>query len=86
MSPLQIEILLHYHCKEGEYTNIGKSPAHDLAVANFVRDGYLKKGDNVGDPFLYKSTDKLHAYCNALCSVPEPTQKWVVEYDNEQNT
>lgn len=80
MSPLQLQILLHYHCCCNDYPDL-TPPAQREAIFRFVRDGYLEKVDlHENMPAStpnYKATEKLHVYCEALCCVPEPRKVWV---------
>lgn len=81
MTPLQIQILLHYHAYASDYPNL-HPPAQQEAVAYFLNSGFLEKTEleenMAADTPNYRPTEKLHVYCDALCKVPEPRQKWVV--------
>lgn len=80
MSPLKIKILLHYHAFVDDYNGNG-SPAEKDAFGWFLEDGYLDRNESPGvAPYdgEYRPTEKLHIYCDALCKVPEPEQRWVV--------
>lgn len=83
MSPLEIGILLHYHCMAIDHEDAFNSPpAQAQAFSRFVREGYLVDkavgGQIEKDSMAYVPTEKLRAYCNALCDMPEPIQVWVV--------
>jgi hypothetical protein len=75
MSPLVIGILLHHHVSNERYKGNGyQSLIWRDTMLGLVSDGLLV---SVGDEdFL--PTERLHAYCEALCRVPLPTQQWVV--------
>jgi len=81
MTPLQIEILLHYHYSPRDYPNLSP-PSQQDAISYFLNSGFLTKTDLHEDmPATtpnYQSTEKLDAFCRALCSVPEPVQRWDV--------
>ncbi len=81
MTPLQIEILLHYHTRPGDHPDAARPPPpYDDAFNYFLRNGYLIPKNSATTPG-YKATEKLHVYCEALCNVPEPVQKWVIKYE-----
>lgn len=85
MTPLQIQILLHYYCsptdfRDGDFT----APAVHEAIEDFEESGFLRlsdPSDQLGS--ILVSTDKNAAFINALCSIPEPIQKWVIPVANE---
>ena len=80
MSPLQIKILLHYRGFCDDYHG-NNSPAEISQINYFLRERYLvinDKSDDLEDSPKYRATEKLHVYCEALCKVPEPEQRWVV--------
>ena len=77
MSPYEIKILLHYHAIREDH-ELAKETS-DLACKTFGRfldSGFLEKSHN---DMIYSPTEKLHVYVDALCNVPEPVQKWVIE-------
>ncbi len=80
MSPLQLQILLHYHCCVDDYPDL-TPPAQQEFMHRFLRDGYLIRTDQYNQMNAtgakYKATEKLHFYCEALCNTPEPRQIWV---------
>lgn len=89
MTPLQIEILIHYHSMGSDHKDVfNQAISQKEAFAYFVKEGYLKintVGYNMKSTQgihvrTYSPTDKLHFYCEALCQVPEPepAQKWVI--------
>ncbi len=78
MTPLEIDILLHYHTRGIDYPDLSP-PAQQSTIVGFLTDGYLEHGDNMPeDNMKYHPTDKLHFYVDAICSVPEPVQIWVI--------
>ena len=84
MTPLEIEILMHYHCRAVDHESALNPPsAQKEAFSNFVKQGYLVDntfgGQNCKDDgMMYSPKEKLHIYCEAICNVPEPKQVWVV--------
>ena len=84
MSPLKIDILLWYHSRHVDYSDLVSS-AHQEAICYFLNNGYLIMMEP-GEEFdmSYKPTEKLHFYVEALCNVPEPVQEWVIP--NKANT
>lgn len=80
MTPLEIKILLHYHACVDDYKG-NQSPSEKDAFGRFLENGYLERNESPGvGPYdgEYITTAKLHIYCDALCKVPEPEQRWVV--------
>lgn len=76
MTPLQIEILLHYHCCPGDYRDGDfAAPAVREAIDGFRDAGLLKDS---GQGRIYEPTDGVRAYVDALCAVPLPVLQWVV--------
>lgn len=82
MSPLEIDILMHYLCFPEDHRDASNTGLKEV-FKGFVDKGYLV--DNLRpsdcqpiDMVRYKATDKLSAYCEALCKVPEPELKWIV--------
>ncbi len=83
MSPLEIQIALHYHCTREDYREL-TPPAQQSIIKKFMAQGFLTKLPDGIDHFdmTYFPTDKLHAYCEALCKVPEPKQVWIIPTPN----
>jgi len=84
MTPLQIEMLLHYYTRPSDYPDL-HHPAQQDAIAYFIDQGYLTKIQLHEETPLcvleYNPTEKLYAYCEALCRVPEPRQGWIVDME-----
>lgn len=76
MSPLAIEIALHYHARAKDYPDLSP-PAQQEIIDLFLANGFLVKANRIAEDVNYKPTTKLHAYCAALCEVPEPEKFWV---------
>lgn len=79
LSPLEVEILIHYYCSNKDFRNID-APAVDSAILGFVELGLLKRIDNrhLGDPRYEGNNNALKVYVDAICSVPLPELKWTV--------
>ena len=80
MTPLQISILLHYHCCAGDFRDGNfNAPVVREVVDGFRESGFLRlTTDDDKRSSIYLATDKTAAYVNALCDVPAPVQQWVV--------
>ena len=81
MTPLEIEILLHYYySRDYDYTNLC-SPAVREACERFVELGLLEEINSCSTPLKNKyigNIDALEPYVKALCSVKLPVQTWVI--------
>lgn len=76
MTPLQIEIMLHYHCCASDYRDGDFSaPAVRDAIDDFRARGLLKES---GNKRVYEPTEGVRLYVDALCAVPAPVQRWVI--------
>lgn len=75
MSPLQVSILIHYHCFPSDYRDGDFSaPAVREAIDWFVSESMLKHSDKVDQ--LYEPTGGCHAYVNKICEVELPVLVW----------
>lgn len=76
MTPLQIEILMHYHCRANDYRD-GDFSASAVreAIDGFRGAGLLKDS---GRGRIYEPSDGVSLYVEAICSVPLPVQQWVM--------
>lgn len=85
VTPLYIEIALHYYCRQDDFPRL-TAPACREAVGRMIDAGLLEVdfGARVGDPVLC-ATDGLRAWVDAMRSVPMPEQHWVVPSVKEQN-
>lgn len=82
MTPLDIEILLHYHCSGSEFDRLD-APACRDAVDDFLREGILRERSDEENHTrahhrMYEPTDRGRALVNALCMVPYPVQVWIL--------
>ena len=77
MTPLQIEIALHYHCCPGDYDPERlDAPAVKEALEGFVECGLLRRSTRSGQ-FYEGVNTPLTMYVEALCKVQLPELKWV---------
>ncbi len=77
MTPLEVEILLHYYYSPHDYENLD-APAIKEAMEKFCKAGILTEWIN-RTPRFYKNDEALELYIKAICSVPLPTRKWIIE-------
>ncbi len=86
MTPLEIEILMHYHCMGGDYRDGDHSaPAVKDAISRFLDENLLTHEGFHPEYFpdgrqkaRYAATDRTRAYLEALQAVPLPVQIWVI--------
>lgn len=78
MSPLQIEILLHYYCRSGDYReNDFSAPAVREAIDNFRgREDMLCPCESGSRS--YRLTERGQAFVDALQRLPLPRRVWVM--------
>ncbi len=78
MSPLYIEIALHYHCRTDDFPRLD-APAVKSALIDFVSSGLLRpQSDAPGTRRNYEPTDGLAVWVEALRAVPWPKQVWAI--------
>lgn len=76
MSPLEIEILLHYHTTPGDYPR-QDAPATKEAIAKFISHGILL--DIPNDDAKYQVNRAASTvYVKAICDVHLPINIWVI--------
>lgn len=77
MTPLEIEILMHYATRGGDYREADFSaPAVRAAIDAFhQREGLLRSGDGRR---CYEPTERCMVFAEALTRVPLPQQVWVM--------
>ncbi len=75
MSPLEVSILIHYHCFPGDFRDGDFSaPAVREAIDYFVAQGMLRTPTHRRT--YYEATDGCSMYVKQICSVPLPSLKW----------
>lgn len=78
MSPLQLQILLHYRgsatdFREGDFS----APSVREAIDWFKFEGMLAETN--GDGYAcYRLTQRANVYIDAMLELPFPEQKWVM--------
>lgn len=81
-SPLEIQILLHYHYSPVDYPN--RSEAFYMSMRRFEEAGLftcdLTKGGEDQQMYI-PDREALEMYVKALLNVPAPKRKWVIEPD-----
>ena len=82
MTPLEIEILLHYYCTPGDFEPERlDAPGVKAAIDRFIWAGLLvDQRDSVppGESLYTANREALNVYIEALKAVPLPTRQWVV--------
>jgi hypothetical protein len=73
MTPLMIEILLHYHCSASPFPRI-YAPAVQEAIRHLIRLEILYE-DNME---IKADREATQPYIDALCSIPLPVKKWEI--------
>jgi len=81
MTPLIIDMILHYHTTPGDYRDGDFSAPAVREAINLMRDewGLIENGCG-----RYKPTDRLHAYVAKLCSIGLPEQRWIYPEDMKE--
>ena len=78
MTPLMIEILIHYYCRVDDFRDLD-APAVKDAIDYFLDNGLIKINTNTKYYGVYTGNqDALKVYIEALCNVPLPELKWVI--------
>ena len=72
LTPLHIEIMLHYACTSSPFPRLGAPACAEYAQQLYVEG--LLMDDGAG----FKATDKGKAWIHYLCEVPFPIQQWVL--------
>jgi len=84
VTPLHIEIAMHYHCRTGQYEMVTTNETRHGHAEDLVRAGLLKRlmscpGTGIDPGHIgYFKTDALAVWIEAICSVPFPVQQWVI--------
>ena len=77
MTPLQIEILLHYHSRTIDYRRGDFSaPAVSEAIHDFRADGFLVDDADPTMERTYTLGERGKVYVQALCELPAPIAAW----------
>lgn len=71
-SPLEISVLLHYHCSPGNPPNFN-APGVQEAIYKFCNLGLMKRNGET----IETNADALQCYINKLIAVELPRQVWI---------
>jgi hypothetical protein len=78
LTPLEVEILLHYYYSSAQdFKNLDCSAVKE-AIDKFCEAGILTEWSN-RTPRYYKNDEALELYVKTICAIPLPTQKWTIE-------
>lgn len=82
MTPLLIEMILHYHTTPGEYRDGDFSAPAVREAINLMRDewGLIEMVDGKG----YVATQRLSAYVKKICSIKLPELHWLYPEDMKE--
>jgi hypothetical protein len=76
VTPLQIEILMHYACRACDYRDGDFSaPSVREAIDSFRDQGLLRDS---GMQRMYEPAEGVQIYIKALCAIPAPVMQWVI--------
>ena len=77
MTPYELHIALHYHTRGCDLSDdeVADTPLRHETMGKFIAYGMLKVSTSEGQSF--EATQKLHAFCEMLQSVPLPIECWV---------
>lgn len=81
MTPLEIDMLVHYYTRPTEYGNKDDNydaPAVKASLSWMVSADLLKRQELDG---TYKITEKGKAYVDAFRNLPLPEKHWIVPRD-----
>lgn len=78
MSPLQISILLHYHCRTTDFRDGDFSAPAVRQSIDWMRDGsnLIQESNEDHCTRAYMLTERGQTYVEALKAVPLPVQVW----------
>jgi hypothetical protein len=81
MTPLEMEILLHYYCRADDYRDGDFSaPAVRAAVDWFKTEELLRTDPRETPRTCYVLTERGKVYVEALQKVPLPQHRWVIPW------
>jgi hypothetical protein len=83
MTPFKIDIIMHYHVSPTDYWEThkelyGVDTGVNRAVTELCAEDLLYCQTDGRLP-RYKITERGTAYCEALCKMPLPVKKWVMD-------
>lgn len=74
MTPLQIEMILHFHCHVDPWDR-ADAPACVEAFQGFIRDGLIEPTFTMDRPTL---TNRGRAFIHFLTTLPLPVEMWSI--------
>lgn len=83
MTPLDLEVILHYHYSQEDFPRLvagDAAPAVIEAVSRHEGVGLLELNptQSVAQPSVYRITAMGRAFVQALCNTPLPVRCWKV--------
>lgn len=80
ITPLHIEIAMHYHCRTGQYEMVTTNETRRRYADDLADAGLLTRVPDAGSLAIvaYGATPALAVWIKAICSVPFPVQWWVI--------
>ena len=86
MTPLHIEILLHYNRGVGDYRDGDFSAT---AVNEYIKqlesDELIAMAGKMSGDSIYKVTDRGMFFLDAICNLPLPAAKWEMKWEINWN-
>ena len=79
MTPLAIEILLHFHVSPLPHP-LSAYPAIAAEIESQLRDGLIEPAK---EGYHYQTTERGKAHIRQLCNLPFPTQMWADKDGNK---
>jgi hypothetical protein len=77
MTPFEIDILLHYHTRGGDFRDGDfDAPIVRPTLEWLASAGLLRRSEKLGQ--MYEGTDATAVFVEALCNVPAPELRWVM--------
>lgn len=80
VTPLHIEIAMHYHCRTGQYEMVTTNETRRRYADDLADAGLLTRVPDAGSDAIvnYLPTPGLAVWIEAICSVQFPVQQWVI--------
>lgn len=83
MSPFEIGVILHYHCRVGDHEIVTRPPPIGPSTLDwFLKEELLRPTrddeQHIDHPAVFSITPRGRAYVEALQALPLPVQVWVI--------
>lgn len=77
MTPLEIDLCLHYHtrCDDSPWLDLN-APIKKAVMSDLINAGLLVENID-SSKRRYDPTEKLQAFVHMLCATPLPEHRWV---------